>query len=165
LGLSRNNLDYVLQSPGIAGSNFISFMGYCLVKDRIVVLNNLTSRIKYGYNRDWESLPQINLSLILDRDKGIPVMYEIFSGSISDVSTLSGTLKKIRSDGIQNYVAVMDCGFFSLSNLSELMTNKISFIMTARLQLTDLKHQLTEAQKDTDDVKYLHKSNKDTISA
>jgi transposase len=92
-------------------------------------------------------------------------MYDIFPGSISDVSTLSGTLKKIKAHGIQNYVAVMDRGFFSLSNLRELMTNKISFIMAARLQLNDLKHLLTEAQKDLDDVKYLHKFNKDPIFA
>jgi len=36
------------------------------------------------------------------------VMYDIFPGSISDVSTLSGTLKKIKAHGIQNYVAVMN---------------------------------------------------------
>ena len=119
--------------------------------------SQLINLLEYGYNRDGESLPQINLSLILDKDKGIPVMYDIFPGSISDVSTLSGTLKKIKAHGIQNYVAVMDRGFFSLSNLRELMTNKISFIMAARLQLNDLKHLLTEAQKDIDDVKYLHK--------
>jgi hypothetical protein len=45
------------------------------------------------------------------------------------------------------------------------MTNKISFIMAARLLLNDLKHLLTEAQKDIDDVKYLHKFNKDPIFA
>ena len=127
--------------------------------------SQLINLLEYGYNRDGESLPQINLSLILDKDKGIPVMYDIFPGSISDVSTLSGTLKKIKAHGIQNYVAVMDRGFFSLSNLRELMTNNISFIMAARLQLTDLKHLLTEAQKDIDDVKYLHKFNNDPIFA
>jgi transposase len=127
--------------------------------------SQLINLLEYGYNRDGESLPQINLSMILDKDKGIPVMYDIFPGSISDVSTLSGTLKKIKAHGIQNYVAVMDRGFFSLSNLRELMANKISFIMAARLQLTDLKHLLTEAQKDIDDVKYLHKFNNDPIFA
>jgi transposase len=127
--------------------------------------SQLINLLEYGYNRDGESLPQINLSLILDKEKGIPVMYDIFPGSISDVSTLSGTLKKIKAHGIENYVAVMDRGFFSLSNLRELMTNKISFIMAARLQLNDLKQLLAEAQKDIDDVKYLHKFNKDPIFA
>ncbi len=51
--------------------------------------------LEYGYNRDGEPLPQINMSLILDKDRGIPVMYDIFPGSISDVSTLSGRDPKI----------------------------------------------------------------------
>jgi transposase len=127
--------------------------------------SQLINLLEYGYNRDGEPLPQINMSLILDKDKGIPVMYDIFPGSISDVSTLSGTLKKIKAHGIQNYVAVMDRGFFSLSNLRELMDNKISFIMAAKLQLNDLKQLMTEAQLDIDDVKYLHKFNKDPIFA
>src|SRR5437763_1221028 len=92
-------------------------------------------------------------------------MYDIFPGSISDVTTFSGTLKKRKAHRIQNYVALMDRGFSSLSNLRDLMTNKISFSMPARLQLTDLKHLLTAAQKDIDDVKYLHKFNKDPIFA
>ncbi len=127
--------------------------------------SQLINLLEYGYNRDGNSLPQINLSLILDKDKGIPVMYDLFPGSISDVSTLSGTLKKIKAHGIQNYIAVMDRGFFSLSNLRALMENKISFIMAAKLQLNYLKQLMTETQRDIDDVKYLHKFNKDPIFA
>jgi len=127
--------------------------------------SKLIGLLEYGYNRDGADLPQINLSLIMDKDRGIPVMYDIFPGSISDVSTLSGTLKKIKAHGIQNYIAIMDRGFFSLSNLCELAHNGISFIMAAKLQLNDLKHLLTEAQKDIDDAKYLHKFNKDPIFA
>lgn len=127
--------------------------------------SQLINLLEYGYNRDGEALPQINLSLVLDKDNGIPVMYDLFPGSISDVSTLSGTLKKIKAYGIQNYIAVMDRGFFSLANLYELMHNGISFVMAAKLQLNDLKHLLTETQKDIEDAKYLHKFNKDPIFA
>jgi transposase len=121
--------------------------------------------LEYGYNRDGEALLQINLSLILDKDNGIPVMYDLFPGRISDVSTLSGTLKKVKVHGIQNYIAIMDRGFFSLANLCELIHNGISFVMAAKLQLNDLKHLLTETQKDIEDVKYIHKFNKDPIFA
>ena len=119
--------------------------------------------LEYGYNRDGDSLPQINLSLILDKERGIPIMYDLFPGSISDVTTLSGTLKKIKAHGIENYIAIMDRGFFSLSNLQELMDNNISFIMAAKLQLNDLKMLLTDAQRDIDNVKYLYKFNGDPI--
>jgi transposase len=127
--------------------------------------SQLINLLEYGYNRDGEALPQINLSLILNKDNGIPVMYDLFPGSISDVSTLSGTLKKVKAHGIQNYVAIMDRGFFSLANICELMHNGISFVMAAKLQLNDLKHLLTEAQEDIEDVKYIHKFNKDPIFA
>jgi transposase len=125
--------------------------------------SQLINLLEYGYNRDGDSLPQINLSLILDKDKGIPVMYDIYPGSISDVSTLSRTLQKIKAHGIYNYIAIMDRGFFSRSNLEELVDSRLSFIMAAKLQLKDLKLLLTEAQEDIDNVKYLHKFGKDTI--
>jgi transposase len=53
--------------------------------------------LEYGYNRDGLFLPQINLSLIMDKDLGIPVMYDIYPGSIYDVTTLTGTLTKLES--------------------------------------------------------------------
>jgi transposase len=125
--------------------------------------SQLINLLEYGYNRDGESLPQINLSLILDKDKGIPVMYDIYPGSIADVSTLTHTLQKIEAHGIHNYLAIMDRGFFSRSNLEDLMDHRLSFIMAAKLQLKDLKLLFTEAQNDIDDIKYLHKFSKDTI--
>ena len=38
------------------------------------------SLLEYGYNRDGLELPQINLSLIVDKDLGIPVMYDLYPG-------------------------------------------------------------------------------------
>jgi transposase len=161
--LGESNIPDRFMSQLIEGTGTKSTLIYDITS--LSSYSQLINLLEYGYNREGETLPQINMSLILDKDKGIPVMYDIFPGSISDVSTLSGTLKKIRAYGIQNYVAVMDRGFFSLSNLIELMGNKISFVMAAKLQLNDLKQLITEAQKDIDDVKYLHKFNKDPIFA
>jgi len=161
--LGESNIPDRFMSQLIEGTGTKSTLIYDITS--LSSYSQLINLLEYGYNRDGEDLPQINLSLVLDKDKGIPVMYDIFPGSISDVSTLSGTLKKIRAHGIQNYIAVMDRGFFSLSNLIELTENKISFIMAAKLQLNDLKQLMTEAQKDIDDVKYLHKFNKEPIFA
>ncbi len=71
------------------------------------------SLLEYGYNRDGLDLPQINLSLIVDKDLGIPVMHDLYPGSIGDVSTLKNTVKKIEAQGIRNYTLIMDRGFFS----------------------------------------------------
>jgi len=101
------------------------FMGQLLEKNRtkrtliyditsISSYSSLINLLEYGYNRDGLSLPQINLSLIMDKDMGIPVMYDIYPGSISDVTTLTGTLAKLEAYGVEHYCAIMDRGFFQL---------------------------------------------------
>jgi transposase len=159
--LGDSNVPDLFMSQLIEGTGTKSTLIYDITS--LSSYSQFINLLEYGYNRDDDSLPQINLSLILDKDRGIPIMYDIFPGSISDVSTLSGTLKKIKAHGVENYIAVMDRGFFSLSNLRDLAKNNISFIMAAKLQLNDLKILMTEAQKDIDDVKYLHKFNEDPI--
>jgi transposase len=39
--------------------------------------------LEYGYNRDGLDLPQINMSLIVDKDLSIPVMYDFYPGKYS----------------------------------------------------------------------------------
>jgi transposase len=81
------------------------------IKKRTLIYNitNLSSHsslmrlLEYGYNRDGLSLPHINLSLIMDKDLGMPVMYDIYPGIISDVTTLTGTLTKIEAHGVEDY--------------------------------------------------------------
>ena len=84
--------------------------------------------LEYGYNRDDLDLPQINLSLIVDKDLGIPVMYDLYPGSISDVTTLTNTVKKIKAMGVQNYTMIMDRGFFSTANIHEMVSADLSFV-------------------------------------
>ena len=125
--------------------------------------SSLMHLLEYGYNRDGLSLPQINLSLIMDKDLGIPVMYDIYPGSISDVTTLTGTLTKLDAYGVEDYIAIMDRGFFSQNNLIEMLDKKISFIIAATFQLKDLKMLLTETQRDIENVDYLQKFKEHTL--
>ncbi|MDO9033766.1 MAG: IS1634 family transposase, partial [Methanoregula sp.] len=125
--------------------------------------SSLIHLLEYGYNRDGLSLPQINLSLIMDKDLGIPVMYDIYPGSISDVTTLTGTLMKLEAYGVDDYIAIMDRGFFSQNNLIDMLDKRISFIIAATFQLKDLKMLLTETQRDIENVDYLQKFKEHTI--
>ena len=125
--------------------------------------SSLMHLLEYGYNRDGLSLPQINLSLIMDKDLGIPVMYDIYPGSITDVTTLTGTLTKLEAYGVEHYFAIMDRGFFSQNNLIEMLDKRISFIIAATFKLKDLKMLLTEAQRDIDNVDYLQKFKEHTL--
>lgn len=73
----------------------------------------LISLLEYGYNRDGLDLPQINVSVILDANHAIPVMYDIYPGSIVDIVTRKNTINNIRACGVKEYSMVLD-RFFSV---------------------------------------------------
>jgi len=125
--------------------------------------SQLINLLEYGYNRDDLDLPQINLSMIVDKEKGIPVMYDIYPGSIVDVTTHKNTIKKIEAYGVEDYTLVMDRGFFSKGNIEELLHEKIPFIMPATMTLKSVKELMSSAQKDIESPEYLHKFNKKPI--
>jgi len=125
--------------------------------------SQLINLLEYGYNRDGLDLPQLNLSLVLDKEKGIPVMYDIYPGSIVDVNTLKNTIQKIRSLGIDHYTLVLDRGFFSQGNLEELLGENLSFIIPAATSLKEIKELLMEVQRDLTDPQYLKKYHKSPL--
>ena len=54
---------------------------------------------------------------MVDRAEEIPIMHELYPGSIVDVSTLVNTVEVLRSYGIEDCMIVLDRGFFSRSNI------------------------------------------------
>lgn len=125
--------------------------------------SKLIDLFEFGYSRDDPSLPQINLSMILDKKLGIPVMYDIYPGSIVDVTTLKNTILKLEAHEVEDYTLVMDRGFFSEGNLEELLTEKLSFIIPATYALKSVKELMSKAQKDVKAPQYLQKYNKNPI--
>jgi transposase len=126
--------------------------------------SKLIKLLEYGYSRDDPSLPQLNLSMIVDKKLGIPVMYDVYPGSIVDVSTLKNTIKKLEGYGVEDYTLVMDRGFFSQGNLEELLDDEnLSFIIPATLTSKKVKEHMSSAQRNIENPKYLHKYNKRPI--
>lgn len=83
--------------------------------------------IRYGYNRDGEKLPQLNLALLFGQKSQLPAYYRRMQGNISDVVTLRNTLSTLNFLG--NYKAhfVLDRGFYSKSNVDELLSCRHHF--------------------------------------
>jgi hypothetical protein len=53
--------------------------------------------LEWGYNSDNLDLPQINLSVILNKEGDIPLSYEIYPCSVNDVVTLQDTVKRLHA--------------------------------------------------------------------
>jgi len=76
--------------------------------------------IEWGYNRDSEDLPQVNLGIVCNKDNSLPLYYSIYQGSIVDVSTLKNTLTYLKQLGLNEFLCIMDRGFYSNSNVLEM---------------------------------------------
>ena len=121
------------------------------------------SLLEYGYNRDGLDLPQANLSLIVDKDLGIPLMYDVYPGSIVDVSTLKNTIKKINAQGVSDYTLIMDRGFFSTANIEELVSSNLSFIIPPASTLKSVKEAVSAIHSTIDDPQYLKLHQKEPL--
>jgi transposase len=119
--------------------------------------SHLMNLLEYGYNRDGDGLPQLNLSLVIDKDRKIPLLYDIYPGSIADIATLTSTLKKLQAIGVREFNLVLDRGFFSQKSLAELLDLDIPFIIPATYQLKSVKELLSSAQKEVKRAVYLQK--------
>jgi len=83
--------------------------------------------LRHGYNRDGESLPQINLAMLFGEKTHLPVYYKSLPGSINDVSTLSNFLKTAVFLGMGKLRLVMDKGFYSQKNINEMFDKRMKF--------------------------------------
>lgn len=85
--------------------------------------------VRYGYNRDGESLPQINLAMLFGQKSRLPAYYRRMQGNISDVSTLRATVKSLDFLGADAMHLVLDRGFYSEDNVGELLRRRHHFTM------------------------------------
>ena len=86
--------------------------------------------LEYGYNRDGEKLPQINLGMYYGEDSMRPIFYCTYPGSINDKSHLRYMMRNNKRLNINKVKFVMDRGFFSKDNI-EYMAQKAYPFMVA----------------------------------
>ena len=85
--------------------------------------------VEWGYNRDGENLARLNLGVVFCNKTSLPVFYNIFPGSIVDVTTLKNCVIYLKSYGLREFLFVLDRGFFSSANILELTkTDAVTFI-------------------------------------
>ncbi len=85
--------------------------------------------LEYGYSRDNTEEPQVNLSMAVDSERNVPVFYEVYPGSIVDVSTLHNTVDLLSDMGIRECTWVLDRCFFSSQNVDDLVERRMKFVM------------------------------------
>jgi transposase len=90
-------------------------------------------------------------------------MYDVYPGSIVDVSTLKNTIKKINAQGVHDYTLIMDRGFFSTANVEELVSSNLSFIIPPASTLKKVKEAISAIHSSIDDPQYLKLHQKEPL--
>ncbi len=108
---------------------------------------------EFGYNRDGESLPQINIGMLFADRPGMPLGYRVYPGSIADVSTLKNLLQQMKKDyHLTHSRLILDRGFYSALNIASLENAGYDFIIPLPLSLNVARELLRSTERDFDDV-------------
>lgn len=85
--------------------------------------------LEWGYNRDKEKLPQINMGMYYGEESKLPLYYRIYPGSISDKTHLKYMVEDNPFINGKKMRFVMDRGFYSAENLKYLTENGYRFVI------------------------------------
>jgi len=105
----------------------------------------------WGHNRDGERLPQVNLSMVLDRDQRLPIFFRTLSGSVPDVVSLGTTSQLLRELGLKEFSFVLDRGFHSHDNIVDLLLAKEGFTIGVPLTSKQAKEFVTRIRPRLED--------------
>ena len=120
----------------------------------ISTYSELINAAEWGYNRDNENLPQINICMLLGEKSRLPILQVVYSGSLRDVSTLINTLQIASNLNLNNMSLVMDKGFASTKNINAMLpkTSLTRFLIALPFTMGFAKNQVVSETKDIDCV-------------
>ena len=110
--------------------------------------------VEWGYNRDEENLPQINLGVVFSSKSALPIFYTIYPGSIVDVKTLTNCVKYLKTMGLKDFLFVLGRGFFSTENITRISQSplNIDFIQPLPFSLKKARQLIKSHKKELHDV-------------
>lgn len=111
-------------------------------KDRIYISYDSTNKncqdagdfgiLEYGKAKDEKGTPIFNFSVAMDNSNQVPLMYEMYPGSVNDVSQLTCMIDKVIDYGYKKAGFILDRGYFSKGNIQYMDSNGYSFVIMVK---------------------------------
>ncbi len=115
--------------------------------------SKLIEDIEWGYNRDGEQLPQVNLCMLMGEVSRLPIYQVPYSGSLKDVSTFQTTLAAVDAvRGDKPLLLVMDKGFYSARNIDSLLEDENKHFIIAVPFTAAFAKKVVSEERDTIDT-------------
>lgn len=106
--------------------------------------SEMLHQVRYGKNKDGDSLPQLNLALLFGEQSGLPFYYRKLAGNIPDVKTMTALIRELDVLGYHKVKLVMDRGFYSAANINALYKDHYKFILSVNTILAYAKEYIRE---------------------
>lgn len=97
---------------------------------------------QYGWNKEGDSLSQLNLALVFGEMSNLPFYYRKLAGNIPDSKTVKNLLADLDILGFSRVKLVMDKGFYSTDNINALFREHLKFLMSVKMSLAFVKKEL-----------------------
>lgn len=165
--MSSQRISDLLLAFGCEQRNNFYRAWHNLIREKEYIALDITSVSSYseqinicewGYNRDGENLPQINICMLFGEDSKLPVYQTVYSGSLRDVSTLKATIAEfVALTGDTDIIIVMDKGFFSAKNINMLLGDnegeqRYRFLISIPFTSKFARNQVASERKDIDKI-------------
>jgi transposase len=115
-------------------------------------------QVQYGYNKENDKLPQLNLALVYGEDSSLPFYYRKLAGNIPDSKTIKNLLADLSDLGFKKVKLVMDRGCYSEDNINELYKARFKFLIAS---MTSLKFIRTTIDSVYDNTRSFENYNED----
>ena len=107
-----------------------------------------------GNAKDDETKPVIGLTYAFNHTNSRPLAYDVYKGSIVDMSHIREFLKKLDDFGLYKVSLILDRGYFSKNNIDVIMKECKGFIMMTKDNSKVIKEKTEEARAIINDVRY-----------
>lgn len=84
---------------------------------------------EFGKAKDDPSLPQVNLAMAVSQADSTPLFYELYAGSIVDLSECDRMVEQMKDYGYQSVGFLFDRGYFTSDNVRALDRKGYPFLM------------------------------------
>ncbi len=103
-------------------------------------------KVRFGNNKDENDQPQINISLVVTKNEGLPIFFRTYEGNISDVTTIKQLILDIKRIQFQIEAIILDRGMTSRTNLKALAADQIKLIGGVPLTSNEAKKIIEECE-------------------
>jgi transposase len=102
--------------------------------------------VEKGHSKENEETTIFNYAIAYDSKCREPLFYELYPGSINDISQFQCTVDKAKGYGYKKIGFILDRGYFSKDNICHLEDNGYSFIMMLKGKADLVQNWILENQ-------------------